>query len=124
MKRKNGFSILEVLVALIIMGLSLLGMFSVFIAGRRYTERSRRKLTSINVGRKVLETLKDEVRQDTWSDSSNKLRVGNGLTINSSDLPEKFLTYWDGTVIYDVSAVPDTNLRQASITIRWNEPSE
>jgi len=106
------------------MGLSLLGMFSVFIAGRRYTERSRRKLTSINVGRKVLETLKDEVRQDTWSDSSNKLRVGNGLTINSSDLPEKFLTYWDGTVIYDVSAVPDTNLRQASITIRWNEPSE
>ncbi len=122
MKNKKGFSILEVLVALIIMGLALLGMFSVFIAGRRYTERSRRKLTSINIGRKVLESLKDDVRQDTW-DTGN-LSAGTGYTVDPSILPERFLTYWDGTVYYDVSQVGTSNIRQASITVRWNEPSE
>ena len=121
---KKGFSLLEIVISLVILGLTLAGIFSVFIAGRRYTERARRKLVSLNIGRQVLEKIKEDVRQDTWDIAgSNRLTVGTHLVESGFITAPAGFDNWEGTISYEISNIANV-LRQATITITWNEPSE
>jgi prepilin-type N-terminal cleavage/methylation domain-containing protein len=122
-KMKKGFSLLEIIISLVILGLTLLGIFSVFIAGRRYTERSKRKLVSLNIARQVVEKIKEDVRQDTWNTGSNKLSVGTQNVSSIYSAPANF-NDWSGTVECVVGGVGSTGLRQATIKVKWTEPSE
>jgi len=120
---KKGFSLLEIVISLIILGLTLAGIFSVFIAGRRYTERSRRKLVSLNVARQVIEKIKEDVRRDTWASSTNRLSTGSHDAAGIYTAPVDF-SDWQGTVTYQVGDAGTSGLRQATINVSWNEPSE
>ncbi|MCX5669037.1 MAG: prepilin-type N-terminal cleavage/methylation domain-containing protein [Candidatus Omnitrophica bacterium] len=121
MRNKSGFSLVEVIVAAVIFSLTILGLSGVFIAANKNTIHARERITSAEIGKFFLDPLQDHVRQDTWNQAGNELRltaagatragVGSPQTINNRSFSE----------VHDVKGVPNTNLRRVISRISWTE---
>jgi prepilin-type N-terminal cleavage/methylation domain-containing protein len=64
---KKGFSLIEIIVAAIIMAMTIGGIFSVFSGGNRFVLRASRRLAAVNVAQAEIENRRIEVRYDTWN---------------------------------------------------------
>ncbi|MHB8154863.1 MAG: type IV pilus modification PilV family protein, partial [Candidatus Omnitrophota bacterium] len=51
MRNKNGFSLVEVIIAAVIFSLVMLGLSSVFIAGNKHTIHARERMTSAEIAK-------------------------------------------------------------------------
>jgi prepilin-type N-terminal cleavage/methylation domain-containing protein len=114
---KKGFTLMEILVAALIMVLVMTGLTSVFVAGRRHILHTRSRIQAAELGRLFLTPLQMDVRQDQWG-SSNCLRTGTGCpgaqTIDSITYTPTYTRTLDS---------PITNLNKVKVTINWTEPS-
>jgi prepilin-type N-terminal cleavage/methylation domain-containing protein len=115
MRKKRGFSIVEVLVSAVIFSLVMVGLMSVFIAGNNHIVHARERMTSVQLGKFFIDPLQMNVRQDTWG-AGNELAVDgtrSGVTqiINNRSFTESHV----------VSAVTGTDLRRVTSTISWTE---
>lgn len=116
MKSEKGVSLLEILVAAIIMALVVAGMANIFIAGKRHIFHSRYRITGGELGRLFLEPLAKDVRQDTWS--SNCLGAGSGCpTAATVDNVAYTSTYTIG----DVDSGNPSSPRKVKVKLEWNE---
>ncbi|MFH1655924.1 MAG: prepilin-type N-terminal cleavage/methylation domain-containing protein [Candidatus Omnitrophota bacterium] len=79
-KHKKGLSLVEILIAMVILAITAAGLFSSFVAANRFIARSKRRLAAANLTRHVNEQLFEYVRADTWADS-----VSNLLTCPDTD---------------------------------------
>lgn len=128
MLNKKSVSLVEVMVALVILVTCVAGMYATFIAGRKAVARSKRKLIAINYARKVAESLKYYVRQTDYDSQTAPLGCSSypcpkdprllPLLLNlPSGLPNASTTY---TV--DNIPVGTVNMRKVVITVTWEEP--
>ncbi len=117
MRKKSGFSIVEILVALVIFSLVILGLVSVFIAAGKHITHARERMTSAQLGKFFLDPLQTYVSQETWDKTGNKLALGSwpGTTqsINNRNFSE----------VHEVSVISDTDLRRVISKITWTEPT-
>jgi prepilin-type N-terminal cleavage/methylation domain-containing protein len=126
MRKKFGFTIVEVLISTVIFSLVVLGLSSVFISGKKLIIHSRERMTSGELGKFFLDPMQIYVSFDTWNvgnpnlkwdGSSNELRVGTrsgtAQSINNRTFSES----------HTVSAVTGTDLRRVVSTISWPEPN-
>ncbi|PIQ87958.1 MAG: hypothetical protein COV73_01370 [Candidatus Omnitrophica bacterium CG11_big_fil_rev_8_21_14_0_20_43_6] len=115
MRKRNGFSLVELMVSSIIFSLVFLGLVSVFVAASKHITHTRERMTSAQLGKFFLDPLQVDVRYDTWDQAGNDLVVGSwsGATqvINNRSFFET----------HDISAVSGTDLRRVTSTISWNE---
>ncbi len=115
--RRNiaGLSLLEILIAMMILALVLVGFSNVFVVSRSYMKHSHSRISASQAGAMFLEPLQNAVNQSNWDLSSNPLypqtTVGAARTI--------------GGVVYTPSYVIDnitsTTLRRVKVDIIWNE---
>jgi prepilin-type N-terminal cleavage/methylation domain-containing protein len=123
MNKRIGFSLVEVLVALVVFALVVAGLTSVFVAGGKLITHNRERMTSSELGKLFVDPLQADVRMDTWDSGSNELRLGtrNGVaqTINNRTFNETHSVV-DNTSDANLAG---TTLRRVISTMCWTEPS-
>ncbi|MDD4980848.1 MAG: type II secretion system protein [Candidatus Omnitrophica bacterium] len=115
----KSLTLLEILVAVLILALVMAGIANVFIASRRRLGQSRSKIQAAELGRLFLAPLQNQVRQDLWGKNclSGKTEECPG--------PEKlgFTTYKPAYEITPVVIAGNTlPLQRVKVTITWDEP--
>ncbi len=113
--RKKGLTILEILVASIILAIVTAGLANIFFVGKKYILRSRSRMAAGELGKVFLDPLQMDVRQDLWT--SNCLGSEIGCPGPEAVGP---VTY---TPVYDITpGSPVANLNKVKVTIKWDDP--
>ena len=126
----TGFTLLEIVIAFLILSVATAGLFSSFMAARKYVSHSRHRLAAANAARIILEDLKNSVRQDTWNDNNNNplacssypcIKTYNLPNVNPFNLP----LGWSASYTIDQPAGLNINgiqMRQVTANVHWEEP--
>ncbi len=122
LNKSAGFTLVEVVVAVIILLVTAVGVLSSFTASRRYVIRAKHRTASTGFVRQELEKLFRGVRRDTWENpTGNPLNpAGVYLGMVSSD----FAAVWGGSLKYTVVNIngAPTSSRKVTATVEWDEP--
>lgn len=134
--RKRGFTLLEIIISVVIFTLTVTGMANVFLTGKRWILHARSRMAGGELGKFFLDPLQMEVRQDTWDQAGNQLRLPALPAQNPAPTDTRT---WQGTTVnlgsdnipytptYTASRVliPGTNtdsgLRCVQVRIDWRE---
>lgn len=126
--KKRGFTLVEVLVAMLILATVVGGVMASFVASQRFITRSTRRLQAANYSREVFELLKAGVNAQYWVDpnGTDKLDLKD-WTDCTADLGINLtnLTAFGGQCQYKVEAAlgqPAQGYRKVTVRIRWTEP--
>jgi prepilin-type N-terminal cleavage/methylation domain-containing protein len=115
-----GLSLIEIIVAMVIMSLVMLGFINLFIRSKGFIIHSRSLMTGGELGRYFLDPLQMEVRQDTWNTAANNLRPrtydGNNMTISG-------ITYTPNYTVSNTTVCSSSIIRKVKLVLRWNETS-
>lgn len=110
-RRKQGFTIVEVVMASIIFALTAAGIYTTLSALRQPAGESARDVTAAFLGEQFLQSMRNEVDQSTWN--SGRLTLGNHtetpVIING-------ITY---SIAYTVSADSLSDARKVVLNISW-----
>ncbi len=122
-----GFTLLEVMVATLILVLVVAGTFAVCTAGERFVREAMHRTEALDFARQALEQLHDEVKAATW-DSVNPgdpLSPGtHALLLPAGDLRDR----WAGVRQYLVTDLDwdgdsaTAEAKRVTVTVTWNEP--
>ncbi len=74
--KKNSFTLSEIIVASLIVASVFVGLMSSVVSVRKLNLRSLRRLQATLLGIELLEGLYDDVRQDTWLNTTSPLAPG------------------------------------------------
>jgi len=113
---KKGLTLLEILVASIILAIVTAGLANIFVVGKRYILRSRSRMAGGELGRVFLDPLQMDVRQDLWGSNCLSSGIGcPGTEVLSG------ITY---APTYDITPnSPAANLNKVKLTIEWEDPT-
>jgi prepilin-type N-terminal cleavage/methylation domain-containing protein len=87
--RQRALSLVEIIVAITILSITMVGLLNVFFSANRRSNISRNQVIAAEAGKLYLESLQMLVRQDTWNAGTNYLgnygstACGAPLTINN-----------------------------------------
>jgi len=110
---KRGFTLLEILVATIILALTTVGLANIFIVGKRYILSNRSRMVRGELGKYFLDPLQMNVRQDTWGVNGNCLSTTTGCPGQVTDMDNT--TY---TPTYQITNnSPITNINKVKVSI-------
>lgn len=126
--KKVGFTLVEVVVAMLILSTVAAGMLAVFVVGRRSIGLAGHSAQALEFAREWAERLKGNVGGHLWSPSDPDLDVGvdkstPALTGDLANL-EGVRTYTvenidaDGDLTFE----PEEEYKRATVTVTWTEP--
>ena len=117
---KKGLSLLEILIAALILTLVITGLVSIFVSGKRLILHSRARISAGELGKFFLDPLKIQVRQDEWQWGANCL--SNNAACNPQQETVGPITY---NAVYNTSDVllGPGGPRRVTVNITWNEPA-
>jgi Tfp pilus assembly protein PilV len=119
---KKGVSLLETIIATIIIALVMIGLVNIFIAGKRYIIHSRASMTAGELGKFFLEPLHEQVREDTWDASclgtGNPSYCQNQIVGTDQGLDRNYTASY--AVIPNFAS---TTLSKVTVNMTWNEIS-
>lgn len=126
----GGFTLLEIMVAMVILASATAGLFASFIAAEKFVGRSRRRLAAANACRLIAEDLKAAVSQQEWSDpvGLNPLCCPGGgyPCVRDYVLPASYPSGspWNWRAQYEISLVDvgGVPMRKVRVEVRWDEP--
>lgn len=121
---KKGVTLLEILVATVILGMVMSGLTAIFIASKRWTMHSRWRVTAGEVSRDFLEPLLREVRaqessagaNDGWDQANNLLRGGSYSTSKTAGSKAYTGTYTNSNIVIGSGSV-----RKVKLNLGWQE---
>jgi Tfp pilus assembly protein PilV len=119
----KGVSLLENLIAVVILVFIILGLVGIFISGRQHIAHSRSLVAAAELGRYYLDPLQMQVRQDQWAGNGLGARNGAFCQSDAALLPQNIngILY---TPTYVVSDAPgSTTIRRVKLTVTWTEPN-
>ncbi len=126
--KKKGFTLVEIMVAMIILATVVAGVMASFVASQRFITRSTRRLQAANYSREVFELLRDGVDGAKWNDFAGTDRLDiKGWTDCTADLGVNLssLAAFGGQCQYKVETPLGQLIdgyRQVTVRIRWTEP--
>jgi len=109
-------TLLEIIIAMIIISLVVAGLAGVFVAGKRHLLHSRERIVSSELGKLFMDPFQLDVRQDTWDQAGNKLNVAAGVALEAQKINNT-----DYSAAYDVTEVSGTDLRRVIVNVNWTE---
>jgi prepilin-type N-terminal cleavage/methylation domain-containing protein len=122
MLNKKALTLIEIVVALVILAITIAGLVNLYISGNRWIAHSRSWVAGGELGKHFLDPLQMDVRQDQWDPPNNCLSQDGmnriGCNTNPWADPSSGITY---TPQYDIGPVNATQLRRVTVTISWNE---
>ena len=110
--KKKAVTLVEVLVATVLITLVFAGLMSAFLSIRNYVKRANKRLVAMNLMRHMSNDLYAAVREDTWSTGDLQTGTHNNIVNVTVD----GLTY---TGNYTVSSVSGYNYREADLNITY-----
>jgi prepilin-type N-terminal cleavage/methylation domain-containing protein len=116
----RGFTLVEVLVASILMSIIATGLAFVFLAGKSNVLHVRSRIQAAELGRYFLTSLGNEVRQDQWG--INCLQGGScpdGSAPASNQIGN--ITFYNYPTV--TLGFPIANLQKVKLRINWTEPA-
>lgn len=133
LKRKWGFTLVEVVVAMLIVSLVAAGMLAVFVVGRRSIGMAGHEVQALDFAREAIDELKGRVGGYLWGDDYLDPTPTGGTYYPpgspSGGLPPgDFRDTFGGVRTYTVDNVPagiaDGQERYKRVTVRvnWTEP--
>lgn len=123
--KTRGFTLVEILVAAVILTVIAGGLFSGFVISKKYIRLGYHRLQALNIARQYLESLRTEVNATTWNnDSTNNLTIReyvlNPIPINN------IIFYRSCNVSFiDINTnglADDDEPRKATFSVTWDEP--
>ena len=117
---RRGLTLLEIIVALVIFSLVLMGLANVFTVGRVYLQHSRSRMSAGELGKYYLSPLSLAVRADNYYCTTASV---NSLSCGTHDGSPITIDGRDYNYSYNVSDMnpPNGVLRKVKINITWNE---
>ena len=113
---KRGFSLIEIIVASLILALTMAGLVNIFVSGKRYILHSRARMAGGELGKFFLDPLQTDVREDQWGT--------NCLSANVSCPGASTVNYIAYTPTYSITRdTPIANINKVKVVISWNETS-
>jgi Tfp pilus assembly protein PilV len=107
-------TLLEVIIASVIIAMVMAGLGATFVLGKRYSLHTHSRLTAAELGRYYLDNLTMLIRQDRW-DNSNCLYAGN-CGIGSQSIERV-----DYHAAYTVTTPASLELRKVLVNLTWDE---
>jgi prepilin-type N-terminal cleavage/methylation domain-containing protein len=115
----RGFTLIEVLIASILIAIVTTGLAFVFFAGKTHLVHIRSRVQAAESGEYFLTSMRNEVRQDQWG--ANCLQ---GSTCPDTYAPASQaldITFYSN---YTITAnAPVTNLTRVKLKVNWTEPA-
>jgi Tfp pilus assembly protein PilV len=115
--RAKGMTILEIIVAMLILVLVIAGLANLFVAGKRFVLSSRSRMAGGELGKYFLDPLQLNVTQSNWDQAGNNLMIGPDRTGSAVRL-EGNIEY---TPTYNITDVTGTDLRRVKLILSWQE---
>ncbi len=114
---KKAVTLLEVLIAILILAITMANLVNLFVSGKRYILHARSRMNAAESGRSFLDSLQMDVRQDLWN---NNCVSTDGVNISCNTTPQSIndINY---TPTYTKSPVAGTELRRVVTSISWTE---
>lgn len=119
--KRKGLSLLEILVASLILTLVLAGLLNTFLAGKRWVLHNRLRMTGGELGKYFLDPLQNQVRGDTWNTTSC---LGTGTSANCPDGTAGTAQGLDRDYKASYTVSPDTpisNITKVKVDITYPE---
>lgn len=110
----RGFTMLEVLIAALLLSLVMLGLMNVFLGSKRYILGSRWRITAGELARYFLAPLTLNVSQNTWSTSW--LGSGGNYTSNITLDGINYTANYNVTQNFNL-----TNVSKVRLNVTWND---
>lgn len=120
--KKSGFSLVEVVVALVILGLAISGMLTAFVMSRRNVNFASRRIEALNLITERIENLRGKVGVSGITPGNNEL--GGGVyDPDPAPVSGDLATVFGGQRAYIIQDnVAGTDLKQVTVTVTWTEP--
>lgn len=128
MRRSKGFTLLEIMIAVVILSIALVTLLSLQASVLSQEVRDKERQAALGIARQILTAL--EIREDPMEDGELNLRAGELLSMlydnptpNNSNVPEKGLDYL-ATLSVSPRGIPTlskNDLQEFKLTIRWGE---
>ena len=129
---RRATTLLEIIVAMLILSIVMVGTVNHFVSGKRFVFHIRSRMSGGELGGIFLSPLQMSVRQDTWLDAANPLATGerycddDGSHTQQPNCPSFGERTLDGVTYYaryNIGDVNGTTLRKVVLTLNWTEPS-
>ena len=132
---KKGFTFVEILIAIFIIGVGFLPVLTLFLSGTRTVE-SGENIFQVSI---IAQNLMDSVRSDAFIWRQNmpfKLEIGGQYQVDPNDdnrlyYPEEFITKYKGNITITIDEAqgqkvldtgePESNLYQIDVVLDWME---
>jgi prepilin-type N-terminal cleavage/methylation domain-containing protein len=114
MHRKSGFTLVEIIVAAALFGLVIVGLLSVFVAGAKHMVHARERMVGVQLGKLFIDPLQLYVREDTWDNTANQLKLGDTSATDQRVNNRQF------SAAYHITDVGGS-LRRVTTHISWTE---
>ena len=126
---KRGFTLVEVIVASLILVFTVAGMLFIFASEKAALERAGRRIQAMDFARQTLEQLKNEVRADTWLTGTISAGTHNTeafLSLSGYKLGDSFNAAREFTITdIDIdSSGGDPDYKSITVAVDWVDPSE
>ncbi len=123
---KKGLTLLEIVVATVIMALVMTGLANIFVGAKRWLLHSRSRMAGGELGKYFLDPLAASVKQSDWDTTQNDYVASNPLHKRSAEegtavtLDNRtYTSYYTLTVPPTFSA--NDPMRKAKVEIKWTE---
>lgn len=119
-RRCRGFTLVEIMVAMVVLSMLAAGLFSVMVSARHFIARSKRRLVAAELARGEMERLRDHIDGETWSLGTSV----DPLNPNAGWTSWTWLADRGGaTFEYRYRTTDDANFsrRAVHLQVRWDE---
>ncbi len=121
-----GFTLVEIIVSLMILLVTVAGVYASFVAAQRYTISAKHRIAAVNFARKQFEELRPYVRQDTWNNNTAGVNLLYAPNTGSPQIyppvSVDLSNGWLANVSYNVASTDTTTNRTVTVNVTWTEP--
>ena len=116
--KHQGLSFIELLIAMVILGMTLAGFINVFASAKRLIALSQGRMSGGEIGRLVLDPLQTQVREDRWGTAT----AVHCLSTNSCAPVAVAIQNRNYNAVYTIdNEQPIANVNRVTVDINWNE---
>ena len=120
-KKENGFTLLEIMVAMIVLAILAAGFFNTMVSSRYLVARSRKRFIGDEVARQEIENKRQYIRADLWPPYNTSPAYLNPNGSWSPWVPVAVANNPGYESRFMVQNITGADCRKITVQVKWNE---